>query len=397
MSLLVGWIIFIAALLISITLHEAGHLITAKKFGMKATQFFAGFGPTLWSTRKGETEYGIKAIPVGGFVKIIGMTSLEDVDPEDEPRSLRSKPGWQRVIVLAAGSFMHFLLAAVLLFGLFLGVGQANQNTTKIGIVDNCVPASQTATSCQAADARSPARLAGLRVGDTIVAFAGKPVHSWNDLATAIRDKKVGSTAAVTVLRGGKQVTVQARLTAIKGRSGAFLGIAPTIVFQHAGQPVQAVTATGSFFGTVVSGYVTELGNLPKAIPKLFSHNRANTAGGQVSSIVGAGDATGQVLGANLGWQEKVTFTVLIIASLNIVVGLFNLLLPLLPLDGGHIAVVLYERLRANVARLRGRPDPGLVDMRKLLPVSFGIFAVLIFISLMLITADLVNPVHIIQ
>ncbi len=116
MSLLEGWIIFIAALLISITVHEAGHLVTAKRFGMKATQFFAGFGPTIWSMRKGETEYGIKAIPFGGFVKIIGMTSLEDVEPADEPRSLRSKPGWQRVIVLGAGSFMHFVLAAALLF-----------------------------------------------------------------------------------------------------------------------------------------------------------------------------------------------------------------------------------------------------------------------------------------
>ncbi len=395
MSLLIGWIIFIAALLISITLHEAGHLVTAKKFGMKATQFFAGFGPTLWSTQKGETEYGIKAVPLGGFVKIIGMTSLEDVDPEDEPRALRSKPGWQRVIVLAAGSAMHFVLAAVLLFGLFLGVGLANQNTTKIGVVDSCVPASQTATSCQASDPRSPAHLAGLRVGDKIVAFAGQPVRSWNDLAKAIRSKTVGSEATLTVRRGGELITLRTKLAAIKGRSGAFLGVSPAVVYQRVG-PVRAITSTGSFVGTVVSGSAAVITELPKAIPKLFAHNRANTAGGKVTSIVGAGDATGQVIGANLGWQEKVTFTVLIVASLNIFVGLFNLL-PLLPLDGGHIAVVLYERLRASIARLRGRPDPGLVDMRKLIPVSFGIFAILVFIGLMLIAADLFNPVHIIQ
>ena len=395
MSLLIGWIIFIAALLISITLHEAGHLVTAKKFGMKATQFFAGFGPTLWSTQKGETEYGIKAVPLGGFVKIIGMTSLEDVDPEDEPRALRSKPGWQRVIVLAAGSAMHFVLAAVLLFGLFLGVGLANQNTTKIGVVDSCVPASQTATSCRASDPRSPAHLAGLRVGDKIVAFAGQPVRSWNDLAKAIRSKTVGSEATLTVRRGGELITLRTKLAAIKGRSGAFLGVSPAVVYQRVG-PVRAITSTGSFVGTVVSGSAAVITDLPKAIPKLFAHNRANTAGGKVTSIVGAGDATGQVIGANLGWQEKVTFTVLIVASLNIFVGLFNLL-PLLPLDGGHIAVVLYERLRASIARLRGRPDPGLVDMRKLIPVSFGIFAILVFIGLMLIAADLFNPVHIIQ
>ena len=395
MSLLIGWIIFVTALLISITLHEAGHLVTAKKFGMKATQFFAGFGPTLWSRQKGETEYGIKAVPIGGFVKIIGMTSLEDVDPEDEPRALRSKPGWQRVIVLAAGSAMHFVLAAVLLFGLFIGVGLANQNTTKIGVVDSCVPASQSSTSCTAADARSPARQAGLRTGDKIVAFAGTPVHSWNDLAAAIRRAAVGSDAVITVQRGGKQVNLRATLAAIKGRSGAFLGISPAAVYQRQG-PVQAITSTGSFFGTVVSGSASVITELPKAIPKLFAHNRASTAGGQVTSIVGAGNDTGAVIGANIGWQQKVTFVILIIASLNVFVGIFNLL-PLLPLDGGHIAVVVYERARAYVARLRGRPDPGLVDMRKLIPVSFGIFAVIVFIGLMLIMADLVNPVSIIQ
>ncbi|HUK68068.1 MAG TPA: site-2 protease family protein [Streptosporangiaceae bacterium] len=395
MSLLIGWVIFITALLISITLHEGGHLIAAKRFGMKATQFFAGFGPTLWSTQKGETEYGIKAVPLGGFVKIIGMTSLEDVDPEDEPRSLRSKPGWQRVIVLAAGSAMHFALAAVLLFGLFIGVGLANQNTTKIGTVDSCVPASVSAVSCSPAEPRSPARLAGLQTGDKIVAFAGTPVHSWNDLAAAIRGRPAGGEAIIAVQRHGKLVDVRAKLAAIKGRSGAFLGISPAVVYNKL-NPVQAVRSTGSFFGTVVSGSAAVITELPKAIPKLFAHNRASTAGGKVTSIVGAGNDTGQVIGADIGWQQKVAFVVLIIASLNVFVGIFNLL-PLLPLDGGHIAVVLYERARAYVARLRGRADPGLVDMRKLIPVSFGIFAVIVFIGLMLIMADLVNPVSIIQ
>jgi membrane-associated protease RseP (regulator of RpoE activity) len=397
MSLLIGWIIFASALLFSITLHEAGHLVAAKAFGMKATQFFAGFGPTLWSRQKGETEYGIKALPLGGYVRIIGMTSLEDVAPEDEPRSLRSKPGWQRVIVLAAGSAMHFVLAGALLFGLFLVVGQATQNTTRIGTVDACVPASNSATAaCPAGRPRSPATVAGLRVGDQVVAFAGTPVRNWDQFAAAIRAHPVGSSVTVMVRRDGALVPLTAKLTAIKGRQGGFLGVSPAVVFEHAGQPAAAITATGSLIGRVLSGSAGVITELPKAIPKLFARDRANTAGGQVTSIIGAGDATGQVLGANLDWQEKVTFTILIIASLNIFVGLFNLL-PLLPLDGGHIAVVLYERLRAFIARLRGRADPGLVDMRKLIPVSFGIFAVLVFIGLMLIMADLVNPVSIIQ
>ena len=131
----IGWVIFLVALLFSVMLHESGHFVAAKRFGMKATKYFIGFGPTLWSTTRGETEYGIKALPVGGYVKIIGMTSLDEVDPEDEPRSFRRAPAWQRLIVLAAGSFMHFVLAAVIIFGLALGIGIENDNTTQLGTV----------------------------------------------------------------------------------------------------------------------------------------------------------------------------------------------------------------------------------------------------------------------
>src|SRR5438552_10089448 len=148
-------------------LHEAGHFVTAKRFGMKCTRFFVGFGPTLWSTTRGETEYGIKALPVGGFVKIVGMTSLDEVDPEDEARSFRRAPGWQRLIVLAAGSFMHFALAALLIFGLALGIGIENDSTTQLGTVATCVPSSETSltngAACTASDAKSPAALAGLK------------------------------------------------------------------------------------------------------------------------------------------------------------------------------------------------------------------------------------------
>src|SRR5580693_3781079 len=133
MSFLIGVLIFVAALLVSIMLHEAGHFVTAKKFHMKVTQFFLGFGQTLWSRQKGETEYGVKAIPAGGFVKIVGMTALDDVDPADEARSFRKQPGWQRIIVLAAGSFMHFVLAFVLLFVMAVGIGLASTNTATVG------------------------------------------------------------------------------------------------------------------------------------------------------------------------------------------------------------------------------------------------------------------------
>src|SRR5262252_2782181 len=182
MSFLLGVAIFVVALLGSIMLHEAGHFATAKMFGMKATQFFVGFGRTVWSRRKGETEYGVKAIPAGGFVKIVGMTELEDVDPADEPRSFRRQPGWQRIIVLAAGSFMHFVLAFVLLFLLAVGIGLANpSNSTTVGAIDTCVPANLNA-AFTAKSPDSPAKKAGVRAGDKIIAVAGTPVRDWTQM-----------------------------------------------------------------------------------------------------------------------------------------------------------------------------------------------------------------------
>jgi membrane-associated protease RseP (regulator of RpoE activity) len=393
---LIGWVIFIVALLFSVMLHEAGHFATAKKFGMKVTRFFVGFGPTIWSTWRGETEYGIKALPLGGFVKIVGMTSLDEVDPEDEPRSFRRHPAWQRIIVLCAGSFMHFVLAFVLIFGLVLAVGIENDNTTQLGTISTCVASSNAALlngTCTASDKPSPARLAGLRPGDKVIAFDGKPVSTYTQLGNAIRHTPPGSPVTITVMRDGKTLTLHTVLAAVKGRSGSYLGIAPAVVFSPAG-PIRAVQYAGSAFEQVIVGSVKAVAALPGALPKLFAKDRGSTAAGQVSSVVGAAEATGQAVAANVGWQFKVSFVLLLIASLNIFVGVFNML-PLLPLDGGHVAVVVWERIRAWFARLRRRPDPGLVDMAKLLPVSFSIFMVLMFFGVLLILADIVNPVNI--
>ncbi|HEY6276032.1 MAG TPA: site-2 protease family protein [Streptosporangiaceae bacterium] len=395
MSFLLGVLIFVLALLFSIMLHEAGHFVTAKKFGMKVTQFFVGFGQTLWSRQKGETEYGVKAIPAGGYVKIVGMTEMEDVDPADEPRSFRRHPGWQRIIVLAAGSFMHFVLAFVLLFALVVGVGLATaSNATAVGAIDSCVPASLTA-ECTTADPASPARQAGIRPGDTVIAVAGTPVRNWTQMGKVIRRQPPGTPVAVTIERNGRRLTLHTSLAVIHGRPGSYLGISPVIAFQRDG-PLAGISYAGSQFSQILVGSVKVVASLPRAIPDLFAKNRANTPGGQVTSVVGAGDVTGQVLASKIGWQPKVSLVLLIIASLNIFVGAFNLL-PLLPLDGGHLAVVIYERVRAWLARLRGLPDPGPVDFRKLVPLSVGVFAVLVGLGLLLIMADIVNPVHILQ
>jgi len=398
MSFLLGVVIFVLALLISIMLHEAGHFLTAKKFHMKVTQFFVGFGQTLWSWTRGETEYGVKALPLGGFVKITGMTALDEVDPADEPRSFRRQPGWQRIIVLAAGSFMHFVLALVLLLVLAVGIGLANADTTTIGKVTQCVPASVTAldhASCADSRGVSPARQAGLRSGDKVISIAGTPVRSWIQLGSVIRKQPAGRAMTVVVLRAGQRVSLTVTPASIPKRQGSYLGIENTVIFQRS-SPLSALSYAGSTFGEVLSNSVSAVGKLPSALPDLFAKDRSHTAAGSVTSVVGAADIAGQAVAASTGWRYAVSSLLLIVISLNIFIGAFNLL-PLLPLDGGHLAVVIFERVRAWLARLRGKPDPGLVDMRRLIPVSVGVFALLVGFSLVLIAADIFNPIHLTQ
>jgi len=393
---LLGWVIFLVALLVSVMLHETGHFVVAKKFGMKVTRYFVGFGPTIWSTWRGDTEYGIKALPFGGFVKIVGMHSMDDPDdPEDELQAFRNKPAWQRILVLCAGSAMHFLLALLLVFGLALTVGIANDDVTQLATISACVPASVSAYdngTCTSSDPASPAKLAGLRIGDTVTAFDGHPVSNFTELGDAIRAVPPGSPVTITVRRDGKPVTLHTKLASVSGRSGSYLGIGPGLLFQVA-SPLGAIEYSGTTFGQVLVGSAQAVTALPRELPKLFDKQPENPSGGQLVGVVGAAEATGTEVASNDGWQYKVSFVVLLIASLNIFVGAFNLL-PLLPLDGGHIAVIIYERIRAWLARLRGRPDPGLADMAKFLPVSFSVFAVLIVLSLVLVAANIVHPVN---
>ena len=394
-----GWVIFVVALLFSVMLHETGHFVAAKKFGMKVTQYFVGFGTTLWSFVRGETEYGIKVLPFGGFVKIVGMTSMDEVDPVDEPRSFRRHPAWQRLIVLFAGSFMHFVLALVLLFLVAGVIGLSyNSNTAQLGPVSTCVPATAKAFdsgTCTSSDQPSPAKVAGFKAGDKVVSFDNKPVSNWTTLGNDIKKTPANRSVPVVVERGGQRRTLHVTLASIPGRPGSFLGVQEQDSFQRY-NPIRSVSYAGSTFGTILTGSVKVIGQLPSAIPHLFAKNRATTSAGQVTSVVGAGEITGDVVSSNNSWQIKVDYVLLIMASLNIFVGAFNLL-PLLPLDGGHIAVVIYERIRSWFARLRRRPNPGLVDMTKLVPLSMGVFAILVFFGLILIVADLVNPVGIVS
>ena len=227
-----------------------------------------------------------------------------------------------------------------------------------------------------------------------MIAFDGKPVSNWTQLGNAIRHAPPGSPVTITVVRDGKTLTLHTTLAAIKGRSGGYLGIAPTVVFSPA-NPIRAVQYAGSAFGQVIVGSVKAVAALPGALPQAVQPRTGRTRPAARSAAWSARPRPpAAAVAANVGWQFKVSFVLLLIASLNIFVGVFNML-PLLPLDGGHVAVVVWERIRAWFARLRGRPDPGLVDMAKLLPVSFSIFMILMFFGVLLILADIVNPVNI--
>jgi membrane-associated protease RseP (regulator of RpoE activity) len=395
MSYLLGVLIFVVALLVSIMLHEAGHFVSAKAFGMKATKFFVGFGNTVWSRKRGETEYGVKALPLGGFVDITGMSNLDVVDPADEPRTFRAKPPWQRSVVLLAGSFMHFVIGFVLIFAVAAGIGVQTITTTTIS-VSRCIPAKKAQVKCPPSGPKSPAALAGLRSGDKIIAVGGRQVTTWHQLTSQIVAHKPGTSVAFTISRDGRQFTKDITLAELKWRKkGGFLGIEPVPLFVSI-SPVAALGATASQFGKVVTASVDGVGKLPSEIPQLFSPNRAKNGGG-VTSVVGVGEATGQVVSASgVSWAQKIAFILLIIASVNIFVGLFNLL-PFLPLDGGKLAVVLFEWIRSSLARLFRRPDPGPVDMQRLIPLSVGFLFVFVCLGALLIAADIFNPIQLTQ
>jgi membrane-associated protease RseP (regulator of RpoE activity) len=396
LTFLLGVVIFIVALVISVMLHEFGHFITAKKFGMQVTQFFLGFGTTLWSFFSGETEYGVKALPFGGFVKITGMTRMEEIDLPDEPRSFRAQPGWQRMIVLAAGSFMHFVLALFLFFVLAVAIGQETSTNTVSGLAA-CIPASNAALNSNnpcagAGHAKTPAEIAGVRARDTIVSIDGHSIANWNQLRTVLKSQPAHVKVPMVVKRDGRDVRLEVALASIRGDSVPYLGVESAVAYQPQ-NPISAIAFAGSQFADTITSSVQAISKLPAAIPDLFNKNRARTPAGQVSSVVGVGAVTGDVVESAIPWQAKVWLVVYLVASLNIFVGLFNLL-PLLPLDGGHLAIVIYERIRAWFNRILGRPDPGLVDVQKLIPVSLLVFAVLVGVGTLLIAADIFNPVH---
>ncbi|MFI6521199.1 M50 family metallopeptidase [Spirillospora sp. NPDC050679] len=390
MAFLLGAAAFVVALLASVMLHEAGHLLTAKRFGMKATQYFVGFGPTLWSRRRGETEYGVKAVPLGGFVRIVGYTTLEEVPEADRERAFYRQPAGRRAVVIASGVVANFLVAFVLLAVLAMTVGVRDETpTTTVQRVGACVPASAQA-SCGAGRPPSPAAAAGLREGDRVVAFGGAPVGDWEDLRRAIGAARPGQSVPVVVERGGARRTLQARLADSGGQ--AFFGMSPAPRYVRE-DPAGAAAFAVQGIGRTIGGIGTALADLPSALPRLFSPDRGDTPGGQVGSVVGATGVSGQIFASTATLRDKAALFLSLVVSVNIFLGAMNVL-PLLPLDGGHLAVLAYERARARTARLRHRPDPGPVDLARLMPVAYLAVLLLIGLGVLLILADVLNPLR---
>ncbi|GAA2716668.1 M50 family metallopeptidase [Micromonospora olivasterospora] len=411
MAYLLGVVLFALAILVSVSLHEAGHMLTAKAFGMKVTRYFVGFGPTLWSFRRGETEYGVKGIPLGGFCKIVGMTPQDDdVDPADEHRAMWRYPVWKRTIVMSAGSITHFALALVATWIIAVSAGLPNpdfpstdaemrQEPAVIGLADCVVPGS-TLRACAAGDPASPAAQANLRDGDRITSLNGTPINNYGDLLVALRATKPGDTATIGYVRDGQPATTQAVLAETQrpplddpeGQVGpvAALGVGlqfttPTRVEYG---PLEAFGATGRFTGDMAVGTYEAMKRIPQKVPALWT---AITGGERdvdtPISVVGASRLGGEAV-ENNAW---LVFFMLFV-SLNFFIGVFNLL-PLLPLDGGHIAIAWFERARSWVyARLR-RPDPGRVDYLKLMPITYAVILIGGVFTLLTITADVVNPI----
>jgi membrane-associated protease RseP (regulator of RpoE activity) len=412
MTYALGVTIFAVGILVSVCLHEAGHLLTAKQFGMKATHYFAGFGPTLWSFKRGETEYGVKAIPAGGFVKIVGMTPLEELDPADQDRAFWRFPLWQRTIVLVAGSATHFLLAIVIFYFAAITTGLPNPaaqtfeaTTAKpvIGQVTACVVqkydiVKNDLRGCRASDPVGPAKIAGLRHGDRIVSIGGTPVTTYGDVVDTVRASPAGPVDVVYVRDGVRRTatvdlisTQRPKVDDPQGKLSTVSAMGVQVRYPRFILHSSAIGGLGAatgYTGFNITQTFKALGSFPSKIPNLIDAigGQKRDSNGPIS-VVGASRVGGEAAQQNL----PIVFLTLL-GGLNVFIGIFNLF-PLLPLDGGHVAIAWYERVRSWLAARRGRKDPGRVDYNKLLPVTYVVVLLFGGLTLLTLTADIVNPI----
>jgi membrane-associated protease RseP (regulator of RpoE activity) len=375
---ILGMLAFVVALLLSVMVHEFGHFVTARRYGMWVSEFFVGFGKRIWSVQRGETEFGVKAIPAGGYCRIEGMSPNDAMPEGEEDRAFYKASSGKKLIVLGAGSFLHFVLGYLLLFVLFAGVG-TNQVLPIIGEV---VP-------------NSAAQSAGIEVGDEVTSINGVEVTTWYKDVEAIRNSQ-GKELTLGLLRDGQNITITAtpRLTDIDGTERYVLGIVNTTGLKRSGV-IESASNSFKVTKSFLSESVKSLAKLPEKIPALWGatvRGEERDANGLVG-VVGVARVSGEAVGSDkLTPMERLATFLLIVASLNIFVGIFNLL-PILPLDGGHMAVAIADEIRAFLARLRGRPRPAPIDVTVLTPITMVVFVVLACLTLLLLVADVINPV----
>lgn len=375
MSSAVGVLAFIATLIVMVMIHEAGHMTAARAFGMKVEEYFFGFGPRIFSFRRGETEYGVKAIPAGGYVRIAGMNPYQEIAEEDRPRTFGAKPSWQRAIVLSAGSATHFLVAIALLTFSFAFLGVPGDPTTTLQSV--------TATAGNLNGTPGPAEKAGLKAGDQIVAIDGNTISKWSGLQDYIKARP-GTPVSVKVNRGGQLLTFTMTPDQILDSSGhpiGRIGVSPRITQKKESLPVAAWDGVKGV-GSLIVGSIQGIGHLfsPKGIGEVFN----SVSGAPRAPKSTAQQPVGLVGGARLAGQAVQTgqsqSLVEILALFIVFLGVLNLA-PLPPLDGGHLAVLAIEKVR-------GKP----VDARKVVPVAAFVLSIMVVLAMALLYADIIHP-----
>ncbi|MET0699902.1 MAG: M50 family metallopeptidase [Mycobacterium sp.] len=404
MMFVVGIALFALAILVSVALHECGHMWVARATGMKVRRYFVGFGPTVWSTmrpnRLGATEYGLKAVPLGGFCDIAGMTSVEELAPEDRPYAMFRQKVWKRVAVLFAGPGMNFIIGLVLVYGIAVvwGLPNLHQPTNAMVGETGCVASQLSKDKLGECTGPGPAAIAGIRSGDVVVKVGDTDVKNFDEMVAAVR--KLTAPTTFVVERDGStfntvvDVTQTQRFTAKSntpttvgavGISGATFG--PT---QY--NPLSAVPATFAFTGDLSVELAKSLASIPSKVPALVH----SIGGGERDpntpiSVVGASIIGGDTVDAGL-WVAFWFF----LAQLNFVLGAINLL-PLLPFDGGHIAIAVFEKIRNLFRSARGKVAAAPVNYLKLMPATYVILVVVGGYMLLTVTADLVNPIRLFQ
>ncbi|MDD7813952.1 M50 family metallopeptidase [Mycolicibacter sinensis] len=403
MMFAIGIALFALAILVSVALHECGHMWVARATGMKVRRYFVGFGTTLWSTRRGETEYGLKAIPAGGFCDIAGMTAVEELAPDEVDRAMYKQKTWKRVAVLFAGPGMNFIIGLVLVYGIAVIWGLPNLHAPTTAVIGEtaCVAPEVVKGELGPCAGPGPAALAGIQSGDVVVKVGDTPVSTFEEMAAAVR-KQHGVTPVV-VERDGTELTKYVDVTPTQrwiadGRDSAAVPSTVGAIGVGAAQfgptqynPLTAVPATFAFSGDLSVLLGKSLANIPSKVGALM-HAIGNPNGERDPetpiSVVGASIIGGDTVDHGL-WVAFWFF----LAQLNFILGVLNLV-PLLPFDGGHIAIALYEKLRNVVRSARGKVAAAPVNYLKLMPATYVVLVVVVGYMLLTVTADLVNPIR---